>query len=95
MTPSSPTGATCHDHLKQQQCGAAAEASLMREIDFWNLMSYDYKKFEKGTSTTDFGDDSLWGRPPKRRWYACSPFAHRSARPCTESECECARPRPS
>jgi enediyne biosynthesis protein E4 len=37
-----------------------------REIDFWNLMSYDYKKFEKGTSTTDFGDDSLWGRPPKR-----------------------------
>ncbi|HSD73053.1 MAG TPA: CRTAC1 family protein, partial [Thermoanaerobaculia bacterium] len=37
-----------------------------REIDFWNLMSYDYKKFESGTSTTDFGDDSLWGRPPKR-----------------------------
>ncbi|HEY3169701.1 MAG TPA: FG-GAP-like repeat-containing protein, partial [Thermoanaerobaculia bacterium] len=37
-----------------------------REIDFWNLMSYDYKKFEKGTSTTDFGEDSLWGRPPKR-----------------------------
>jgi hypothetical protein len=37
-----------------------------REIDFWNVMSYDYKKFEKGTSTTDFGDDSLWGRPPKR-----------------------------
>ena len=37
-----------------------------REIDFWNLMSYDYRKFEKGTSTTDFGEDSLWGRPPKR-----------------------------
>jgi hypothetical protein len=37
-----------------------------REIDFWNLMSYDYKKFEKGTSATDFGEDSLWGRPPKR-----------------------------
>jgi hypothetical protein len=37
-----------------------------REIDFWNLMSYDYKKFEKGTATTDFGEDSLWGRPPKR-----------------------------
>ncbi len=37
-----------------------------REIDFWNLMSYDYKKFEKGSSTTDFGGDSLWGRPPKR-----------------------------
>ncbi|HEX9286164.1 MAG TPA: CRTAC1 family protein [Thermoanaerobaculia bacterium] len=37
-----------------------------REIDFWNLMSYDYKRFEKGTSTTDFGEDSLWGRPPKR-----------------------------
>jgi hypothetical protein len=29
-------------------------------------MSYDYKKFEKGTATTDFGEDSLWGRPPKR-----------------------------
>jgi hypothetical protein len=37
-----------------------------REIDFWNLMSYEYTRFEKGTSTTDFGDDSLWGRPPKR-----------------------------
>jgi enediyne biosynthesis protein E4 len=37
-----------------------------REIDFWNLMSYDYKKFENGTATTDFGEDSLWGRPPKR-----------------------------
>jgi hypothetical protein len=37
-----------------------------REIDFWNLMSYEYKKFEKGTPTGDFGDDSLWGRPPKR-----------------------------
>ena len=37
-----------------------------REIDFWNLMSSEYKKFEKGIATTDFGDDSLWGRPPKR-----------------------------
>jgi hypothetical protein len=37
-----------------------------REIDFWNLMSYDYKNFERGTSKTDFGEDSLWGRPPKR-----------------------------
>jgi hypothetical protein len=37
-----------------------------REIDFWNLMSVEYKKFEKGIPTADFGDDSLWGRPPKR-----------------------------
>jgi hypothetical protein len=37
-----------------------------REIDFWNLMSSEYKKFEKGTATADFGEDSLWGRPPKR-----------------------------
>jgi len=37
-----------------------------REIDFWNLMSAEYKKFEKGIPTGDFGDDSLWGHPPKR-----------------------------
>jgi hypothetical protein len=37
-----------------------------REIDFWNLMSSEYRKFEKGIATADFGDDSLWGRPPKR-----------------------------
>ncbi|MFY9551398.1 MAG: CRTAC1 family protein [Thermoanaerobaculia bacterium] len=37
-----------------------------REIDFWNLMSVEFKKFEKGIPITDFGDDSLWGRPPKR-----------------------------
>jgi ASPIC and UnbV/FG-GAP-like repeat len=37
-----------------------------REIDFWNLMSAEYQKFEKGIATADFGDDSLWGRPPKR-----------------------------
>jgi hypothetical protein len=37
-----------------------------REIDFWNLMSSEYRKFEKGIPTADFGDDSLWGRPPKR-----------------------------
>jgi hypothetical protein len=37
-----------------------------REIDFWNLMSSEYKKFEKGVPTADFGEDSLWGRPPKR-----------------------------
>ena len=36
------------------------------EIDFWNLMSAEYKKFEKGIATADFGEDSLWGRPPKR-----------------------------
>jgi hypothetical protein len=37
-----------------------------REIDFWNTMSSEYKKFEKGIPTADFGDDSLWGHPPKR-----------------------------
>jgi ASPIC/UnbV protein/VCBS repeat protein len=37
-----------------------------REIDFWNLMSAEYRKFEKGISIGDFGDDSLWGHPPKR-----------------------------
>ena len=36
------------------------------EIDFWNLMSAEYKKFEKGIPTGDFGEDSLWGHPPKR-----------------------------
>ncbi len=37
-----------------------------REIDFWNLMSAEYKKFEKGIPTGDFGEDSLWGHTPKR-----------------------------
>src|SRR5215831_12219227 len=37
-----------------------------REIDFWNLMSVEFEKFQKGIPTADFGDDSLWGRPPKR-----------------------------
>jgi len=37
-----------------------------REIEFWNLMSVEFRKFEKGIPTADFGDDSLWGRPPKR-----------------------------
>jgi enediyne biosynthesis protein E4 len=37
-----------------------------REIDFWNLMSAEFEKFQKGIPTADFGDDSLWGRPPKR-----------------------------
>ena len=37
-----------------------------REIDFWNLMSLEFKKFERGIETADFGDDSLWGREPKR-----------------------------
>ncbi len=36
------------------------------EIDFWNLMSAGYKKFEKGLAAADFGEDSLWGHPPKR-----------------------------
>ena len=29
-------------------------------------MTLEYKKFEKGIATADFGEDSLWGRPPKR-----------------------------
>lgn len=37
-----------------------------REIDFWNLMSLEFKKLEKGIATAEFGEDSLWGRPPKR-----------------------------
>jgi len=37
-----------------------------REIDFWNLMSVEFRKFEKGIPIAEFGDDSLWGRPPKR-----------------------------
>jgi len=37
-----------------------------REIDFWNLMSSEFAKFEKGVAVGEFGDDSLWGRPPKR-----------------------------
>jgi len=37
-----------------------------REIEFWNLMSVEFKKFEKGIPIAEFGDDSLWGRPPKR-----------------------------
>jgi hypothetical protein len=37
-----------------------------REIDFWNLMSVEFKKFEQGIPIAEFGDDSLWGRPPKR-----------------------------
>jgi hypothetical protein len=37
-----------------------------REIDFWNLMSVEFRNFEKGIPITEFGDDSLWGRPPKR-----------------------------
>ncbi len=36
------------------------------EIDFWNLMSAEYKKFEKGIPVGEFGDDSLWGHVPKR-----------------------------
>ncbi len=37
-----------------------------REVDFWNLMSAEFKKFEKGVPVAEFGDDSLWGRTPKR-----------------------------
>ncbi len=36
------------------------------EVDFWNTMSAEYKKFEKGIPTADFGEDSLWGHPSKR-----------------------------
>ena len=42
------------------------ENETEREIDFWNLMSLEFKKFEKGIPIAEFGDDSLWGRPPKR-----------------------------
>jgi enediyne biosynthesis protein E4 len=37
-----------------------------REIEFWGLMSIEFEKFQKGIPVADFGDDSLWGRPPKR-----------------------------
>ena len=37
-----------------------------RELDFFNLMSAEFKKFEKGIAIADWGDDSLWGRVPKR-----------------------------
>jgi hypothetical protein len=37
-----------------------------REIDFWNLMSVEFQTFQKGGTIAEFGDDSLWGRPPKR-----------------------------
>jgi len=36
------------------------------EIDFWNLMSVEFRNFEKGIPIAEFGDDSLWGRLPKR-----------------------------
>jgi hypothetical protein len=36
------------------------------EIEFWNLMSAEYKKFEKGIPIAEFGEDSLWGHPSKR-----------------------------
>ena len=29
-------------------------------------MSAEFKKFEKGVPIADFGEDSLWGHPPKR-----------------------------
>ena len=41
-------------------------SAVEHEIDFWNLMSAEYKKFEQGIPTGDFGEDSLWGHPPKR-----------------------------
>ena len=37
-----------------------------REIEFWNLMSADFAKLQEGIPVADFGDDSLWGRVPKR-----------------------------
>jgi hypothetical protein len=42
------------------------ENETEREIDFWNLMSAEFKKFERGIPVAEFGADSLWGRPPKR-----------------------------
>ena len=36
------------------------------EVDFWNLMSAEFEKFQKGTPVGEWGDDSLWGRLPKR-----------------------------
>jgi len=39
---------------------------IEREIDFWNLMSVEFQKFQQGIAVAEFGDDSLWGRPPKR-----------------------------
>ncbi|HSB37132.1 MAG TPA: CRTAC1 family protein, partial [Thermoanaerobaculia bacterium] len=44
----------------------AGKNEAEREIDFWNLMSAEFKKFEKGIPIAEFGEDSLWGRPPKR-----------------------------
>jgi hypothetical protein len=37
-----------------------------REIEFWALMSIEFEKFQKGIPVADFGEDSLWGRLPKR-----------------------------
>jgi len=37
-----------------------------REVEFWALMSIEFEKFQKGIPVADFGDDSLWGRLPKR-----------------------------
>ncbi|HTY40368.1 MAG TPA: CRTAC1 family protein [Thermoanaerobaculia bacterium] len=37
-----------------------------REIEFWGLMSVEFQKFQQGIPVAEFGDDSLWGRPPKR-----------------------------
>ena len=37
-----------------------------REIDFFNLMSAEFMRFQKGEAIADFGDDSLWGHTPKR-----------------------------
>ena len=37
-----------------------------REVEFWALMSIEFEKFQKGIPVAEFGEDSLWGRPPKR-----------------------------
>ena len=37
-----------------------------REIEFWALMSIEFENFQKGIPVADFGEDSLWGRLPKR-----------------------------
>ena len=45
----------------------AGESRTEHETDFWNSMSRQWMEMEKsGAAPADFGDDSLWGYPPKR-----------------------------
>jgi hypothetical protein len=45
---------------------ATGKNATEREIEFWGKMSVEFDKFQKGIAVADFGDDSLWGHPPKR-----------------------------